>query len=110
MASADQAELVFVVDVTALTNKGFVGTSKYEGKQVELEFDDGNAGVFLVSEMANRLHVRKGSRVLLILEDESNQVSEATVASVGKTIRISDAKVYYAVGKEGGAILRMRKA
>ena len=110
MASAGSAELVFVVDVTTLTDKGFVGTTEYGGKKVDLDFDDGEAGVYLTAEMAGRLHVRKGSLVSLIIEDDKNQVAEATVAAVGKTLRISDPKVYYAIGREGGAVLRLRKA
>ena len=110
MASAGPAELVFVVDVSALTKSGFVGSTEYEGTRVDLDFDDGGEGVFLTSEMAGRLHVRKGTRVSLIVEDDTNQVAEVPVASVGKTLRISDPKVYYAIGKEGGAIIRIRKA
>jgi len=110
VASAGVAELVFVVDVSALTDKGFTGTTTYEGRKVELDFDDGSAGVFLNSEMAGRLHVKKDSRLTIVIEDETNQVAETKVASVGKSLRISDTKVYYAVGKEGGAILRVRKA
>jgi ABC-type lipoprotein release transport system permease subunit len=106
---ADRAELVFVVDVSSLTKKGFVGATKYEGKQVELEFDDGTAGVFLNLEMAGRLHVRKGSKLSIIVEDERNSVVESTVAGVGKTIRISDSRVYYPVGRDGGAIIRITK-
>lgn len=109
MAAAGQAELVFVVDVTSLTKKGFVGSTKYEGKAVDLEFDDGDAGVFLSSEMAARLHVRKGSKVLLVAENERTLVTDAAVSGVGKTVRISNPKVYYEVGKEGGAIVRIRK-
>lgn len=109
MASAGLAELVFVVDVSSLTKKGFVGTTTYEGREVDLEFDDAGTGVFLTSEMAGRLHVRKGSTLSVIIEDERNQVVEAPVAAVGKVLRISDPKVYYAVGREGGAILRLRK-
>ena len=110
MASARQAELVFVVDVTSLTKEGFVGSTKYEGKTVEVEFDDKDGGVFLPSEMAARLGARKGSRVSLIMEGERSQVADSTVARVGKTARISNAKVYYEVGKEGGAVLRIRKS
>ena len=110
MASAKAAELVFVVDVSALTEKGFMGSTEYEGRRIDLDFDDGDAGVFLDAEMAARLHVRKGSRVALIMEDDSNRVAEATVASVGKALRISDSRVYYTVGREGGAIIRVRKA
>ena len=110
MASARAAELVFVVDVSALTDKGFVGSTEYEGKKIDLDFDDGAAGIFLNAEMASRLHVKKGSRVSLIVEDDSNRVAEATVASVGRALRISDSRVYYLIGKEGGAIIRVRKA
>lgn len=110
MASAGQAELVFVVDVSSLTKKGFVGTSTYEGKRVDLGFDDSGEGVFLPSDMAGRLHVRKGSKVLIIVEDERNQVVEAPVAGVGKVLKISDPKVYYAVGREGGGVVRLLKS
>jgi len=110
VASALQAELVFVVDVSSLTKNGFIGSTKYEGKAVELEFDDKDAGIFLSPEMAARLHVRKGSSVSLIMENERNLVADATVAGVGKTLRISNSKLYYEVGKEGGAIVRIRKS
>ena len=113
MASAGQevpAELVFVVDVSALTKKGFVGSTEYQGGKVDLEFDDGTDGLFLTSAMAARLRVKKGSRVSLIVEDDANVVADTSVGSVGKSLRISDPKVYYAIGKEGGAILRVRKA
>ena len=109
MASAGAAELVFVVDVSSLTTKGFVGSTVYEGRKVDLDFDDANAGVFLNSEMAGRLHVKKGSRVSIVIEDDDHQVTEAQVASVGSTLRISDARVYFAVGREGGAVIRVRK-
>jgi ABC-type lipoprotein release transport system permease subunit len=109
VASAGQAELVFVVDVSSLTKEGFVGTTKYEGNKVDLEFDDGGAGIFLTSEMASRLHVRKGSALSITIEDEQNQLVEAQVAGIGRVLRISDQKIYYAVGREGGAILRIRK-
>ena len=109
MASAGAAELVFVVDVSALTAKGFVGSTEYEGKKIDLDFDDANAGVFLDSEMAGRLHVKKGSSLLIVIEDDDSQAARTAVASVGKPPRISDAKVYYAVGREGGAVIRVRK-
>ena len=109
MASANQAELAFVVDVSSLTRKGFIGTTKYEGKQVDLEFDDGTAGVFLTSEMAGRLRVRKGSTLLMVIEGEKNEVVETNFAAVSKAPRISNPKAYYAVGKEGGAVIRIRK-
>jgi ABC-type lipoprotein release transport system permease subunit len=109
VAQADEAELVFVVDVSSLTKKGFVGTTTYHGKQVDLEFDDGGAGIFLTSEMAGRLHVRKGSTLSVIMENERSMIAKATVAGVGSALRISDPKIYYAVGREGGAIVRIRK-
>lgn len=110
MGSASAAELVFVVDVSALTPKGFVGSTEYEGGRIDLDFDDADSGVFLDAEMAGRLRVRKGSRVSIVIEDDGNRVVEAVVASVGKSLRISDAKIYYAVGREGGAVLRIRKS
>ena len=98
-----------MVDVSSLTKKGFVGTSTYEGKKLELEFDDRGAGVFLTSEMAGRLHVRKGSALSVIIEEDESRVAEVTVAGIGKEPRISDPKIYYAVGREGGAIIRIRR-
>ena len=110
VANAPEAELVFVVDVTSFTKKGFVGSTTYEGKRVDLEFDDESGGVSLTPEMAKRIHVRKASAVLLLVENDRLQKSEANVVSVGRALRISDPKTYYAVGKEGGAIVRIRKA
>ena len=110
VVSARAAELVFVVDVSALTSEGFVGSTEYEGGKVDVDFDDANAGLFLNSEMAGRLHVKKGSGVSVVIEDGGTHVSEVRVASVGRSLRISDAKVYYAVGREGGAVLRLRKS
>jgi ABC-type lipoprotein release transport system permease subunit len=109
VASAAPAELVFVIDVSALTAKGFTGSTEYEGKKVDLDFDDADAGVFLNSEMAGRLHVKKGSRVSVVIEDDDHKVTEIRVASVGSSLRISDSRVYYAVGREGGAVIRLRK-
>ena len=109
MPSAGAAELVFVVDVSSLTSGGFVGSTQYEGKRIDLDFDDGDSGVFLSSEMAGRLLVKKGSQLSIIVEGDSNLVSETKVASVGKSPRISDAKVYYTIGREGGGVLRLRR-
>lgn len=110
VASTKQAELVFVVDVTSLTKKGYVGSTEYEGNQLDLEFDDGSAGITLTSEMSQRLHVRKGSGLSISIETERNEVVSSTVAGIAKLVRISDPKVYYAVGREGGAVIRVRKA
>ncbi|HEV2225449.1 MAG TPA: hypothetical protein VGR56_01440, partial [Nitrososphaerales archaeon] len=109
VAEAGEAELVFVVDVSSLTKKGFVGTTTYHGKQIALDFDDGGEGIFLTPEMAGRLHVRKGSTLSVIMENERTLVAKAEVGGVGKTLRISDSKIYYTVGREGGAIVRIRK-
>jgi ABC-type lipoprotein release transport system permease subunit len=110
VASASQAELVFAVDVSSLTSKGFVGTTRYQGRQVDLEFDDQGDGIFLSSEMAERLRVRKGSTLSVMIEDDKNQAFEATVGGTGEGLRISDPGVYYAVGREGGAVIRIRRA
>ncbi len=108
-SSTDDGEIVFVVDVSSFTKDGFIGSTTYQGAQVNLEFDDAGDGVYINSEMANRLHVRKGSPLTIVIEHDKNQVATATVAGIGKSLRISDPKVYYGVGKEGGAILRIRK-
>ena len=109
MAEAKGAELVFVVDVSSFTKAGFVGATEYEGRRVDLEFDDGADGVFLSPEMASRLGVGKGSSVLVTVENDANLVAKAAVAGVGKALRLSDARVYYAVGSEGGAVIRVTK-
>ena len=110
MASADQAELVFVVDVSSLDRRGFVGSTMYRGKAIDLGFDDEDEGVFLTSEMALRLHVKKGSKVLLVAENERKLVMDSVVSGVGRRARVSNSKLYYEVGKEGGAVVRIRKA
>ncbi|MDG6911369.1 MAG: hypothetical protein JRN18_03375 [Nitrososphaerota archaeon] len=103
-------ELVFVVDVSSFTEDGFVGATRYRGDRVNLEFDDKGDGVFLTSEMAERLQVSEGSKLTLVLEGVPSQAVDLTVAGVGSELRVSDAKVYYGVGREGGAVLRLRKA
>jgi len=103
-------EIVFVVDVSSFTEKGFIGTSSFEGGQVAIDFDDGDQGIFLNHEMAGRLGVKKGSRVSALVEAEKTQAVQMVVAAVGKAVRISDLKVYYAIGKEGGAVIRVRKS
>jgi len=108
--SAD-GELVFVAVASSFTKRGFVGSASYGGRPVDIEFDDREAGVFLTPDMSKRLGVRKGSKVLLIVEAEDEPVAtEAKVAGVSPKPRLSSARVYYEVGKEGGAILRIRKA
>jgi ABC-type lipoprotein release transport system permease subunit len=107
--SADD-EIVFVVDVSSFTEKGFIGTSRFKGESVAIDFDDGGQGIFLSHEMARRLGVKKDSRVSAFVEADRTQAAQMTVAAVGRIIRISDAKVYYAIGKEGGAVIRIRKS
>lgn len=109
MSRAADDDLVFVVDVSSFTKKGFVASTTFDGSPVDAEFDDGDEGVTLTAAMAKRLHVRKGSAVSMVVEDEKTQVTNSTVASVGRALRISDSKVYYAVGREGGAIVRVRR-
>ncbi len=106
----DGDELVFVVDVSSFTKKGFVGSTTFAGRRVEVEFDDRDEGVSLSGEAAKRLHVRKGSHLSVMVEDDRTQHIQTEVAAVGESIRFSESKVYYAVGKEGGAIVRIRKA
>ena len=110
MPGSPEAELLFVVDVSSFTDTGFVSSTTYGGKDFELEFDDADQGVYLSPEMAKRLGVRKGSKVKIFLEDGAMHLAEATVAGTGSRTRVSVSKVYYAVGKEGGAIVRMRRA
>jgi len=101
-------ELVFVVDVSSFTQDGFQGSSIYSGQRIAIEFDAGDKGLYLRREMAQRLGVRKGSRVSASVEAEKDQTVQLAVAGVGSELRISDAKVYYAIGREGGAVIRLR--
>jgi ABC-type lipoprotein release transport system permease subunit len=105
-----EVEITFVVDVSSFTEKGFIGTSSFAGEPVAINFDDENQGVFLNHEMAGRLGVKKGSWVSARVEADKTKVVQMTVAAVGKAVRISDSKVYYAIGKEGGAVIRVRKS
>jgi ABC-type lipoprotein release transport system permease subunit len=109
VARAAGSELVFVVDVSSFTKNGFVGTTEYEGSRVDLEFDDGSDGIYLNSEMAGRLGVRKGSPLSVTIENDANTVAKAAFAGVSRALRISDGKVYYAIGREGGAVMRIRR-
>lgn len=109
MPSDEEPELVLVVDASTFTKRGFKGSGTFEGKQFNLEFDEGGEGLHLPSAMAARIHVKKGSAVSVIVEDEEVESSELTVASVGRELRISNSKVYYAVGRGGGAVVRIRR-
>lgn len=110
MSQGGGNELVFVVAVSSFTERGFLGSASYQGQSVGLEFDEGDEGVFLTPEMCKRLGVKKGSKVLLVVEAEDQpKATEATLAGMAPKPRISSAKVYYELGREGGAILKVRK-
>ncbi|MBI3859048.1 MAG: hypothetical protein HY296_02240 [Thaumarchaeota archaeon] len=109
MSLSPRGELVFVVDVTSFTEKGFVGSTSYGGMRVDLEFDDGDDGVYLTAEMAKRIGAKKGTAISVVVEDDRPQIANAKLTSVGRKLRVSDPKVYYAVGREGGAVIRIRK-
>ena len=109
MVEAPESELVFVVDVSSFTKRGFVGSTEYEGENISIEFDDDDLGVYLTSEMARRLRARKGSPLLVVVEDERPESTKTIAAGVGPQARISNARVYYSVGREGGAVVRVKK-
>lgn len=110
MSESTEGEVVFVVDVSSFTEGGFIGTSSFAGEPIAIDFDDGDKGIFLNHEMARKLGVKKGSHLSALVEADKTQLAKVGVAAVGKVIRISDAKLYYALGKEGGAVIRIRKA
>ena len=109
MVESPESELVFVVDVSSFTKRGFVGSTEYEGENISIEFDDDDLGVYLTSEMARRLRARKGSPLLVVVEDERPESTKTITAGVGPQARISNARVYYSVGREGGAVVRVKK-
>lgn len=110
MSLGTEGELVFAVSVSSFTEKGYMGSASFHGKPVDFEFDDGDAGVFLTAEMCSRLGVKEGSKVLVVVETDGEPLSvEITAAGTAPRSRISNARVYYAVGKEGGAVLKMRR-
>ncbi|HME19118.1 MAG TPA: hypothetical protein VKF15_05250 [Nitrososphaerales archaeon] len=109
MTGTEGGEIAFVVDVTSFTKTGFVGTTSFVGEQVGIDFDDKGTGVFLSAEMARKVGVRKGDPLFVIVEDKVHTLARTKVAAVGKKVRISDEKAYYAVGREGGAVVRIRR-
>lgn len=111
MSSEAEEELVFVAAVSSFTKEGFLASASFGGESVDLEFDDKDQGAFLTPEMCRKLRVKKGSRLLIVVEAEDEPVAtEIAVAGSVSKPRISSARVYYEVGKEGGAILKLRKA
>jgi ABC-type lipoprotein release transport system permease subunit len=106
-----EGELVLVVAVSSFTKRGFIGSASYHGQPIDVEFDDRDEGVFLTAEMCKRMQVKEGSKVAIVVEtEEAPRPAEATVAGVVSKPRISSAKVYYEVGRGGGAIVIVRKA
>jgi hypothetical protein len=102
-------ELSFVVDITSFTDEGFVGASSYEGETVDLMFDEGEDGLFLNPEMAERMGAKKGTSVYVVVEGDTTAIVQMQVAAIGRRVRISNPKVYHAVGGEGGAVIRVRR-
>jgi len=111
LSKGAREELIFAVSVSSFTQGGYLGSASYEGSAVDLEFDDRDAGVFLTPEMSKKIGTKSGSKVLIIIESESEPlVAESVMAGTAAKPRISSARVYYELGKEGGGILRVRKA
>ena len=102
-------ELVFVIDVTAFTPRGYKSVSVYEGHTVDLEFDNGTDGLILGRKMASRLGVGKGASLTVVVEGDSTTVVQTRLWRTGNLLRMSDSRIYQAVGSEGGAVLRIRK-
>lgn len=109
LAEFDNDEITFVVDVTSFTKSGFVCTTGYEGKELEIEFDGDGEGIFLEPEMAERVGAKESDPISIIVEGKTHSQAATRLAAIGRKVRISEEKVYYAVGREGGAILRVRK-
>ena len=111
MSQGAEGELVFAVSISSFTKRGYVGSASYQGSPVDIEFDDRDEGVFLTAEMCKRLHVKEGSRLLLVVEaDGEPLVAEASASRPVSKPRISNARVYYSVGREGGAVVTLKKA
>ena len=104
-------ELVLVVDVTAFTTSGFVGSSSFEGKRVDIEFDDADKGLALTRGMSARTQTKVGSNVQVLIEDDLKiQSFESFVEAISEKPRLSNSKLYYFLGQRGGAVIRIRKA
>lgn len=88
-----------------------MGAAGYLGQSVDIEFDDLDEGVFLTAEMCRRIRVKKGSKVAVVVESNGTpRAAETEVAGISARPRISNLKVYYEVGREGGAIVTVKKA
>jgi len=103
-------ELVFVVDITSFTSKGFTAASSYEGRRVDIEFSERNDGLSLSQEMCKRIGLEMGSRVtILVEEDEKTNSIEGAVTEVSDTLRFASPELYYTIGRTGGGVLAIRK-
>jgi hypothetical protein len=109
LTNDNSPELVFVVDVTSFTKDGFAAKTTFEGEEITIEFDEENDGIHLRALMAEKISAKRGSELSVIVEDGTTQVVQTKLTGIGTTLRISDAKVYYAIGREGGAVIRVRK-
>ena len=103
-------ELVFVVDISSFTAKGFTGSSAFDGRRVDIEFDDADAGLTLTREMSLKVKAKVGSKLSVIAEDDGKTGSfESAVAAVSGSPRFSISKLYYFIGESGGAVIKIRK-
>ncbi len=111
MAAPEAEELVFVVDVTSFTRDGFVGSSSFGGSKIDIEFDDQDEGLTLDARMCKKIHAKSGTPVRIVIDDEPKlELVDSTIKSVGDRPRISNAKVYYIIGRNGGGIFRVGRS
>ena len=83
--------------------------TSYGEQPVEILFDDLDEGVFLTRAMAARIGARKGSKLSIVVENGAPLLAEALFAGAAKVPRISSSKVYYTLGREGGAVVKITK-
>jgi hypothetical protein len=108
---SETSELVLVIDITSFTSGGFIGSSAFEGGRVDIEFDDADNGLTLSERMCSKTGTETGSRVSIFAEDDLKiQSFEGVVVAISDRPRFSNSKLYYFVGRKGGAIIRLRKA
>jgi hypothetical protein len=86
-------------------------SSLFEGRRIEIEFDDADEGLTLSRAMCERALLRRGSAVVVYVED-GGEISalNSSLKGIGDKIRFSDSKLYFLIGRLGGAILRITKA
>jgi ABC-type lipoprotein release transport system permease subunit len=104
-------EIVLVVELRSFTKAGFIGSARFADSEVSIEFDDKDEGVTLSTQMCQKLGVRKNSKLSILAEvDGRPELYETFLATTNKSLKISNAKVYYFVGRATLAILRISKA